>query len=180
MEYKVKHIKLRQAPQKDKHKAVQLSISLTKNKKGPGYWKLNSKLLVHPDYRKLIENIVNDCMTNYNNLDKRVLWELIKIRIKEESIKFGIARARSNREKMAKLQNELDDINKMADEGGKIDSNRKLELENKIQGYYDEKREGSIIRSKVKWMKEGEKSTAFFFGLEKSIQKKNVILKITR
>ncbi len=178
MEHKVKSIKLRQAPQKDKHKAVQIALSLCNNKKGPGYWKLNSKILVLPEYRKLIENIVNDCMTNYNNLEKRILWEIIKIRVKEESIKFGIARAKLNRDKISKLQNELDTLNKQADEGNNIDKNRKSEIENEIQGYYDEKREGSIIRSKIKWIKEGEKSTAFFFGLEKSMQKKNVICKL--
>ena len=44
--------------------------------------------------------------------------------------------------------------------------------------YYKEKDDGYLIRSKIKWVEEGEKSTKFFFNLEKSRQSSNVIRQI--
>ena len=40
---------------------------------------------------------------------------------------------------------------------------------------YDEKCKGAQVRSRAKWIKEGEKSTKYFFSLEKKHQSQNII-----
>ncbi len=63
----------------------------------------------------------------------------------------------------------------MQGEGLAIDIHEKNKLKDDMDKYYNEKREGYLLRSKIKWQKEGEKCTAYFFGLEKKRQKGNVI-----
>ncbi len=55
---------------------------------------------------------------------------------------------------------------------------KKKELAQKMDNYYKEKDDGYVIRSKLKWKNEGERSTKFFFNLEKSQQSSNVIRRL--
>ncbi len=177
LEFMVKKIKLKKAPKKDPHKAVCMYLNFNTNKKGPGYWKLNSKFLKESAYRKLIEHTVRECLDEGWD-DHRLVWEYIKIQIKTVSIRYGIQRAKKNKNNIDTLQNELDEINKNEDLGFLIDKDRKYTLEENIQKYYDEKREGSKIRSKIRWIKDGEKCSSYFFNLEKDRQKSNIIKRL--
>ncbi len=174
LEFRVKNITLKQAPKKDSHKCVCLKINLNNNKKGPGYWKLNAKLLEEATFQHLIREVIKECLLE-NIPDKRLKWELIKIRLKAASIKYGVERASKRKSIIKLIQKELDEINKLEDEGNIIDINRKEELKNKMENYYNEKMDGYLIRSKINWVKEGEKCTSYFFNLEKQRQKANVI-----
>lgn len=50
-----------------------------------------------------------------------------------------------------------------------INMNRKRELETQLSYLIDKKANGAQIRSRAKWIQEGEKNTNFFLGLEKNI-----------
>ena len=60
-----------------------------------------------------------------------------------------------------------------------INMNEKKTLENELSQLYDKKSKGAQIRSRVKWIEEGERYTSYFLGLEKHNQSKNVIRKVT-
>jgi hypothetical protein len=47
------------------------------------------------------------------------------------------------------------------------------QLEGLIKNYYNNKTEAAEIKSRVKWAEEGEKSTRYFFNLEKNGAKKS-------
>lgn len=53
--------------------------------------------------------------------------------------------------------------------------NRKRELENQLNNLYDKKAQGAQIRSRAKWVSDGEKNTKYFLSLEKKHQTLNVI-----
>ncbi len=178
LRHNIKQVKLKHIPQKDKHKAIQMNIILKANKKGPGHWKLNAKLLELIEYENMVDFILTDCLENFNMLDWRSKWAMFKIRTQEGSIKFGIARAKKQRKYINDLQIKVDELNKNEDKGLQIDAIEKEEVERKIDKYYQEKDNGYIIRSKCKWKTEGERSTSYFFNLEKVRQKKNVIKKL--
>ena len=42
--------------------------------------------------------------------------------------------------------------------------NRKRDLESQLNNFYDEKARGAQIRSRAKWISEGEKKTQNFFS----------------
>ena len=53
---------------------------------------------------------------------------------------------------------------------------RKLkELEAELDDIHDKRTKGAQIRSKAKWIKDGEKNTSYFLRLEKQHQSSNVI-----
>ncbi len=51
-------------------------------------------------------------------------------------------------------------------------------LKNDMDKYYKEKDEGYMLRSKCKWVEEGERCTEYFFNMEKNRQKSNTIKEI--
>ena len=55
---------------------------------------------------------------------------------------------------------------------------QKLELENNLGSYYNDKAKGHWVRSRTKWIEEGEVNSRYFLGLEKQIQGNNVIRKV--
>ncbi len=173
--HNIKQVKLKHIPQKDKHRAIQMNIILKCNDKGPGYWKLNANLLEIKEYENLIDFILNDCLSNFDMLDWRSKWAMFKIRTQEGSIKFGIVRAKKKKEYINNLQKKVDELNKNEDRGVDINKGERDKIKKDIDMYYQEKDNGYIIRSKYKWKTEGERSTKYFFNLEKTRQKKNVI-----
>ena len=51
-----------------------------------------------------------------------------------------------------------------------INMNEKRKLEQELDSIYDNISKGAQIRSKAKWIREGERNTSFFLGLEKKHQ----------
>ena len=55
---------------------------------------------------------------------------------------------------------------------------QKIELENNLGSYYNDKAKGHWVRSRTKWIEEGEVNSRYFLGLEKQMQGNNVIRKV--
>ncbi len=87
--HKLVEIKLQRAPKKDKHKAVCPTFKFENNKKGPGHWKLNSKLMDTDEFQILIRELLDEIRYNYNHFDKRSRWEIFKILLRDACIKSG-------------------------------------------------------------------------------------------
>jgi biopolymer transport protein ExbD len=87
----------------------------------------------------------------------------------------------ANRKKneIKKLENELKYLEELSNTSTyKEDTSLKQKLEitiKRLDKLYTEKTKGRQIRSRVKWIEEGEKNTAFFLGLEKTRQTKKAI-----
>jgi len=157
-------------------------------KQGRGYWKINNSYIKEPEYETGIQEIID---YNYSNNFDSVggVWDVIKIKIKEFSIKYGAKRKKGEREsKIELLQNiettkllisELqDNINtNMEREKEELYDNLK-ELESKYNQILKTELDGIITRAKVQWVEEGEKSTRYFMGLEKSKGTKRSITKL--
>ncbi len=78
----------RSAPTPD-HKAVVIKVNTHTNPRGKGYWKLNTSVLEEEDYVIGIKDLIKKTILEFSNdICKGKLWELIKVRIKEFSIKY--------------------------------------------------------------------------------------------
>lgn len=51
-------------------------------------------------------------------------------------------------------------------------------LQNQLDSLYLERAKAAFIRSRARWLEEGEKNTSYFFGLEKQRQTKKKINKL--
>ena len=69
-----------------------ITVKITTNQRGPGFWKLNTHLLSESLYINLIKKTIEDTCEEYkgqNNVDAVLLWDVIKMKIREASILYA-------------------------------------------------------------------------------------------
>ena len=111
--------------------------------------------------------------------DPRLFWDLMKYRIRQESISYSKLKARERRSKMAALESKLNDCPKMCDQDPSPENMNKFEvLKTEFELQNDYITQGAIIRTRATWYEQGEKSNKYFLNLENSRSKKSSIRKI--
>lgn len=77
------------------HSSITLHFNtIERQKHGPSYKKFNASLLDNDNYVSLINQNVSLWVDEFKEVDdKRVLWDLIKYRIRQASTKFGKEKA---------------------------------------------------------------------------------------
>ena len=76
---------------------ITFRINTARNPRGPGYWKLNTHLLTETQYVELIQKTIADVCKEYegqSEVDKILLWDVIKMKIREASLCYAAARKR--------------------------------------------------------------------------------------
>ena len=154
---------------KSDHSAIVLIFNSTeKQKHGPSYWKFNSSLTNDEDYLKLISDSVPIWVEEFKEVnDKRVLWDLLKYRIRQVSITYSKGKARIRKQRLS----ETEQLLKLYQEKCAMDPSKEnieqLEsLKNTYDSYFDYLSKGAIIRSRASWYEKGEKNTKYFLTLE--------------
>ena len=136
--------------------------------RGPGRWKLNISFLDDHDYVSLISAFLVDWrryQNRYSSLAK--WWEVCKQRIKGLSISYGVAKSRAShslRDLLARLAEHL----KLKLDNGNLSCLGPYNSTLAELAKFDLKvAQGAQVRSRTKWVEEGETSSAFFFRLVK-------------
>ena len=114
------------------------------------------------------------------------LWDVIKIEIKDYSIRYSKELAQSRRDSKTALQSRIDELKSQINSEHDTDSDSTLdnlysqlhEAEVSLNHVISGEIQGIITRSRIQWAEEGERSTKYFLGLEKSAQKKKSITKL--
>ena len=111
--------------------------------------------------------------------DKRVLWDLIKYKIRQRTILHSKAKARKRREEKKQLEETLRNCTLHCDNNPSKENLEGLEcLQAEYEQLYDYVTQGAIIRSRAIWYKQGEKNNKYFLNLEQSNKKKSSVRKI--
>ena len=134
--------------------------------KGPNFWKFNSNLLKENDYMQTMRNKLKLWCEEYNIEDKRLKWEIIKFEIRKFTIEYSKRRRYEANERQKRLERQLCELERNLTTENRVSKYNEVKQELKQIG--DEKINGQIIRSKVRWHEEGERSTKYFLGLEKA------------
>lgn len=158
------------------HCAVTLGLNI--NNRKPSFttsWKFNSNLL----YNELFCTDIRNLLVEIDSLDSTPLskWEWFKFKVREIAIKVGKQASKQNREK----QNEIvSNINKLCTKNMLLPEEKtQLEtLKNQLDNIYVHKARGAFVRSRARWIEEGEKNSSYFFNLEKQRQSKKKISKL--
>ena len=151
---------------KTDHSLVTLQISTHNNMRGRCFWELNTSFLNDEEYKKKIQSIITQTKDEYaldNTVTPNLLWEMIKMKIRETSIEFGGI----NKRKMFQKQDDIEKTIKILEEQtANIDAthwqNVWSELEKKrreLETIIEYQTKGAILRSKSRWYNEGEKNT---------------------
>ncbi len=155
------------------HSAVSLKICLSASldfSSSPSYWKLNNSLLLFEDVNKNITLLIEQYWRRALVLDSYCCqWELLKFEIGKYFRKFGSNLAKLKRAEENKVVSKIAILSSKPPE--LFSESEKLEyadLQSKLDEMYTYRAQGAYIRSRQKWMEEGECNTAYFFRLEKS------------
>ena len=151
------------------HDAIQLKILQKQQRRGPGYWKVNTSILKHENYQNAIKIFWQDSQEqkqNYNNITQ--WWEVGKLYLKMISINYSstlnqkikIAQQKATNEILLEKQKETPNLNEI------------IELLNQLEDIQNYNKQETIIRSKEKFILDQEQPNKYFFEQEKTEQKK--------
>jgi hypothetical protein len=161
------------------HAGLTFSVGLDKERTGGGIWCMNAGYLGDEEYGKQLKSlIVCEMEDKQKENDKCMWWDKVKEKIKVFSIRY----ARKKRGRMKREENELraklDEEMRKCDSEPNYNIEKFLQLKAQLSKYEIDKCKGAIIRSKAKYVLEGEKCTSFFLGLEKNKQRRTYIREI--
>ena len=94
---------------KTDHSLCKIDVNYHSNKRGPGFWKLNSALLSEIEYINAIKATITQTVAQYEHdeeVDEVLLWEMIKLEIRNTSIKYSKAKMKEMRKKEDIIENE--------------------------------------------------------------------------
>ena len=147
------------------HDLLTSKIKLNEIERGPGVWVMNENIIKTDEFRNAFTafwEIRKTEINKYSNL--REWWDITKYKIKALCIEIS-SKLNINDKKLKDLENELE---KRKKEIHTVNDSSIKNLEKTIKEIYEKKAEAARIRSKCKWYEEGEKSSKYFFQLEKS------------
>ena len=164
------------------HSAISLSLTFNDFKKGHGLWKFNNSLLYDDKYLECIRDIILKVKKQYAvpvyNMDNlhmvsdenifftindQLFLETLLFEIRGKSISYSSYIKKKKNKEEQDLMKEIKVIEENASEGN-VDElyNKKQELE-KLRKH---RLQGNYIRSRAKWVEEGEKPSSYFCKLE--------------
>ena len=169
---------------KTDHSMITLQISLHSNNRGRGFWKLNTSFLNDIEYVNRIKLIINQTKAEYvqdDTVNPNLLWEMVKMKVREESLKYGTSKKKKLTKKEEEIEQAIASLEKCLSEFKGDETQRQKvwsELETKkreLEAIIEYRTKGAILRSKSQWYNEGEKNTKYFLNLEKRHCKQGTI-----
>ena len=154
---------------KTDHAAIVLQVnSVEMQPTGPSYWKFNSSLLEDPEYINLIKDNVPSWLVEFNEvLDKGLLWDLIKYKIRQVTMKYSKTKAKERRSRLCEIENKLKECQEIFDSNPTENNAVQLEtIKSEYNSLYDYIIQGNVIRSRANWYEHGEKNNKYFLNLE--------------
>ena len=128
---------------------------------GPGLCKFNNSLLEDEKYVELIRKNYIIISEKYRGLENKSLkWELTKIELRAK-------KAKKAREKETNIQKKMEELDKLISNPANTDhlirqwKTEYIMLKEDLCLLYENKAKGAIIRSKTKWIEQGEKPNKF-------------------
>ena len=158
---------------KTDHSLCTIEVNYQSNKRGPGFWKLNSALFSEIEYINTIKATIAQTLTQYENdveVDEVLLSEMIKLEIRATSIKYSKTKMKGMRKIEDTIESEITSLERRleSDSGNnKVALAEQLKIKKKeLESVIECKTKGAIIRSKTRWYNEGEKNSKYFLNLE--------------
>ena len=147
---------------------------------GPSYWKFNSSLLEDDHYIDLIHSEYPNWINEFSDVtDTRVLWDLIKYRIRQVTIKYSKEIARNRRTKLKECEEKVKSCEETCNHNPSEENIARLdEAKSEYETLYDHIIQGKLIRSRANWYEYGEKNSTYFLNLENTKSKRISIQRI--
>ncbi len=156
---------------KSDHSFVKIKIVTSQHERGPGFWKFNCSLLKDKDYCNNVNRWIHETREEYNNNTcPKLVLEVAKMKVRGETIKYASAKKKNRENTIKILEKRIEALEREIEQNTENDLEKEKSLKdskNELEMIIAEKTKGAMIRSRMRWVEEGEKSTKFFFNLEK-------------
>lgn len=155
------------------HKLITIQLKGTSQhqKSIRGYWKFNNSLLKDKEFCNTVTSLITNAFKD-EHANPIQTWEFLKYQIRKLAINRSKENKKSRLQKKIKLMEELENL--LSKPSLTEEEEVKLKLvQNEIDKIYIELAKGACIRSRTKWLEDGEKNTSYFFLSGKAkLQKK--------
>ena len=151
------------------HSAVVANILPYSCERGRGYWKLNNQVLYETNFVKKINTVIEETEQRSHRLPPDEQFEMIKLNIIAEAQVYCQNRASERKLIISQLEEQIEKLTAQV-QGPNVLQSTNVLLEKTIRDHEEimlEKTKGAIFRSGAKFYAEGERSTKYFFQLEK-------------
>ena len=180
MLYNLKTIDIKTSFKSD-HSPVVISFeNFVINKRGPGFWKFNSSLLLDEDYCAYMKGIICKYGDEYKDVqDKSLKWDLIKMEVRAHTISYSKTQAYWLREHERELTKRIQIIEENLNANSSNDTiARYKNLQYELEKIHDDRTNGILIRAKIKQIEYGDKNSKYFLNIEKNNYKTKNITKL--
>ena len=169
------------------HNAVTLSVC-RKQRRGNGLWKFNTSLLAEDDYITKMKCCIEDTLRQYAvpvytdevysdnrlygsirlTISESTFYETLIMMLRGETVKYSKIKAKRSRTAEKTLTSEISEAEKkLGISGLQCDINYLDTLKNRLEELRRPIIDGLIVRSRVAWHEQGERSSKYFLSLEK-------------
>ena len=131
---------------------------------------LNTSVLKDAPYCSQIEALFDKVLQDCSNLNKCVIWDLFKVRlkVKEFSLKYSQRNAQLQKDIIDKLENDISVLNRALEQKNSVLLNSKREqLKKELVNTLSITAIGAQIRARAQYVEKCEMSTSCFLKLEK-------------
>lgn len=151
------------------HSLVSINIALSQIKRGPSYWKFNDNLLQDKIFVDKMNAFLDKNSKDNKITDPQIKWDFFKVIIRDFCINYSIQKCKQIKENNRKYQIALDELDKMlVNKASEKLIAEKESLRRKVELYEIEQAKSAQVRSREKYIAEGEKNTRYFLSLEKA------------
>ena len=175
---------------KSDHNPISVLFKFVQQERGRGNWKFNNNLLGDVEYVNLIKSCITETVNQYktNYLDQeniepqliqfsindQLFWETLKLMIRGKTISYATYKKRTQNEREKRINDKLVQLYQ------NFDSNKDeiTQLSTELTQIREDRIKGILLRAKVRWKVEGEKSTRYFCNLEKRHYSEKTIPKL--
>ena len=162
------------------HDYVSLILNFDKVIRGHGYWHFNNDLLFDADFESHIHDFWSGWKTKYKDLDDPLLWwDKAKQQFKNIAIWNANILGKQKRHDKFQLERHLIKLQEKSVNGNTRDIENYLLAKEKLKQLELKDLEATKIRMKAQFL-EGERSTRFFYSLEKSQKADQTIRVLTK
>ena len=165
------------------HSMITLKFRGSERKKNKLFWKFNNSLLKDKEYIKTVKEVIENVKKQYldpneiineqdindiNNsemkfsINDQLFFEVLLMEIRGKTISYSCHKKKTEDKTEKKLISEIEALEKDNDADINIIASKKAEL----QELRAKRLESLKIRSRAKWIDEGEKATKYFCNLE--------------
>ena len=158
------------------HDCVYLTLNFQQVNRGPGYWHFNNDLLSDAAFESQINDFWSTWKTKYDDFDDPLLWwDRAKHQFKIIAIRYAKLLGKQKRHEKLQPERNLSKLQERSNNGNTRDIENYLLAKEKLKQLELKELEATKIKTKARFLEEGERSTRYFYSLEKSRQANQTI-----